>query len=86
MKWLAQLTAVVVMATGPTTAAEYLETVQSPVFETAGDHAILARRAATCLAGNAGISGQAIQSDPDGGTVVGAALFSYSQGGIISRP
>ena len=82
MRRLAQITMAAAMVSGPAIAAEYPETVQSPVFESAGDHMMLAKRAATCLAQNTGLSGQAIQSDLDGGTVVGASLFSYSQGGI----
>lgn len=77
--WAAVVFAVVAT---PATAAEYLETVQSTVFETGGEHTTLTRRAAICLVQNAGVPGQSVQSDPDSGIVVGAALFPYSQGGI----
>lgn len=69
------------MAAGPA-AAQYLETVPSPVFEAEGDRAALTRRAATCFAANAGTSGQSVQTDVEGGTVSGPALISYSQAGV----
>ena len=66
----------------PAVAADYLEAVESPVFEAPGDHAALTRRAATCLAQNEGLTGQSIQTDAEGGTVVGPLLFSYSSAGV----
>ena len=73
-----------VAITSPVTAAQYLETVQSGVFQASGDHAALAKRAAACLARNAGAPGQTIQTDADGGTAVGVALFSYN--GLLAIP
>lgn len=63
-------------------AADYLETVVSPVFETKGDRAALAKFAASCLAQNAGLAGPTIQTDVEGGTVVGPILFPYSSAGV----
>ena len=76
------LAAAVVLLATSAGAAEYLDTVQSSIFEAPFDHKVLSRRAAICLSQNAGISGQTMQTDIDGGTVVGASLFSYSSGGI----
>ena len=75
--------AVVVAAIAPSaSAADYLQTVVSPVFEAQGDRSTLAKRSATCLAQNSGLAGPTIQSDPEGGTVVGPLQFSYSNSGI----
>lgn len=63
--------------------AQYVETVTSSVFEAPDkDRASLTRRASTCLIQSAGTAGQSVQTDVEAGTVVGAALFSYSQAGI----
>lgn len=67
---------------GTTYAAEYVDSIQSPVLEAAGDKAALTRRAATCLAQNGGGAGQAIQTDTDGGTTVAPMLFPYRDAGI----
>ncbi len=67
--------------------ATYLDSVESPVFETNGNHQDLTKRAMTCIAQivkpGFTTAPTIITSDPEAGTVVANNAFTYYYGPLL---